>query len=381
MKTLSLLALTVVFGFFAGLEASAQTDVRPAPGGKRLLFIDGDDIRPEPGGKRLLFVDGDDIRPEPGGKRLLFIDADGDVRPAPGGIRLATWDGSTLRRTPGGEILMFIDGDDIRPRMGGPRLYFLDGPVPNRETITAVLYLLKPELFTLSAEQTAAKQKEMADNGAASDAAAAADPWPGTHQIAGQNTTSTTKRTGSIVLAKRAGAYTVLYETGENPKWAGIGVAVNVPGSGPELWAAVGPAGATALGIYDIKGGNLTGSWIPSNAADDKSVLGFENLAGAAQLGGVYKITSGKLPNGGASYTGALNIDPLPATFSGTAKCYRIRWANGATAVGFRVGDKLVMAAGWGADMEVLRFRAENASFSVDLLNKGGAEGEYTLLK
>lgn len=381
MKVFSLPMVSAFATIFIGITAYAQTDVRPAPGGKRILFIDGDEIRPEPGGKRLLFVDGDDIRPEPGGKRLLFIDADGDVRPAPGGVRLATWDGWTLRRSPGGEILMFIDGDDIRPRMGGPRLFFLDGPVPNKETITAVLYLLKPELFTLSAEQTAAKQKEMAENGAAADAAAAADPWPGTHQIAGQNTASTTKRTGSIVIAKRGGAYTLVYETGENPKWAGIGVAMNVPGSGPELWAAVGSAGAVALGIYDIKGGNLTGSWIPSNAADDKSVLGFENLVGAAQLGGVYKITSGKLPNGGASYTGALNIDPLPATFSGTAKCYRIRWANGATAVGFRVGDKLVMASGWNGDFEVLRFRAENASFSVDLLNKSGAEGEYTLLK
>ena len=66
----------------------AQTDIRDAPGGKRLLFVDNDDIRPEPGGKRLLFVDGQDIRDEPGGKRLMFVDGD-DVRPEPGSYRIA----------------------------------------------------------------------------------------------------------------------------------------------------------------------------------------------------------------------------------------------------------------------------------------------------
>lgn len=384
MKMFPLKSLTALLGFLLGAVPllHAQTSVRPDPSGKRLLFVDHDDIRPDPNGKRLLFVDGDDIRPEPGGKRLLFIDNDGNVRHTPGGVRLAIWDGNTLRRTFGGPILLVIDGDDIRPTLGGPRMYFLDGPKLSRSQITAVLYYLKPDLFTLSAGEIAAKEKELAENRAAEEARLAADPWVGKHEIAAHNTTATTKRKGSFVIAKQADYYAVTFETGENPAWKGIGVKVPiVPGGEQELWAAVAPAGAVSLGVYEIKGGSLAGVWVPVNAAQDKSVLGFENLVGAAELGGVYKITGGKLPNGGAAYTGALNIDPLPATFSGTAKCYRIRWANGATAVCFAVKNRIAAAAGWGADWEVLRFRLDSSSMSVDLLNKSGAEGYYTIFR
>ena len=53
-----------------------------------------------------------------------------------------------------------------------------------------------------------------------------------------------------------------------------------------------------------VNGGNLKGVWVPVNAQQDRSVLGFENLSGAPQLGGAYKILSGKLPNGGVAPTG-----------------------------------------------------------------------------
>jgi len=120
---------------------------------------------------------------------------------------------------------------------------------------------------------------------------------------------------------------------------------------------------------------------VPVNATQDAAALGFENLAGAPQLGGVYKILNGKLPNGGAAYSGALNIDPLAPTFSGTAKCYRIRWATGTSAVGFLSKNRLAVAAGWGADWEILRMQLQSSSISVDLRNKAGAEGGYTLFK
>ncbi|HSI13204.1 MAG TPA: hypothetical protein VK961_14225 [Chthoniobacter sp.] len=366
------------FGSIAGLHA--QTDIRPEPGGKRILFVDGDDIRPTPGGKRLLFVDGTDIRPEPGGKRLLCLEND-NIRPTPNGIRIALWDGKTLRRTPGGKILLVVDGDDIRPDLGGPRMYFIDGPKLSQAQVTAVLYLLKPELFTLSAAETAAKQKEMADNEAAEDKRLAADQWVGDHAIAGQSTDATTKRTGSIAITKQGSYYAIKYNTGDNPPWQGIGVTVQVPGSGPELWAAVAPGGAASLGIYEVNGGALRGVWVPPNASQDPSVLGFENLVGAPQLGGVYKITSGKLPNGGTAYSGALNIDPLAASFSSTVKCYRMRWSTGTSAIGFLSKNRLAVAAGWGADWEFLRMQLSSASISVDLMNKTGAEGTYTLLK
>ena len=380
MKTISLKLLASLLALFTSV-AIAQTDIRPEPGGKRLLFVDGDDIRPEPGGKRLLFIDSGELRPEPGGKRLLLVDSDGDVRHTPGGLRLALWDDNTLRRSPGGKILLAIDGDDIRTASGA-RMYFLDGPKLNRAQITAVLYTLKPDLFVLPPEETARLQKEMADAGAAEDAKAAADPWVGDHEIAGQNTDQTTKRKGSIAVTKQGEYYGITYKTGDNPAWTGVGIKVNViEGGENELWAAVAPAGTVSLGLYDIKGGALSGTWIPTNGGLDPKVLGFEKLAGAPELGGVYKITGGKLPNGGAEYTGALNIDALPASFSQNTKCYRIRWATGSTATGFRLKDKLAVAAGWGADWEVLRFRLDNSSMGVELLNKSGAQGDYTIFR
>lgn len=369
--------------FFLGLATAlhAQTDIRLEPGGKRILFVDGDDIRPAPGGKRLLFVDGTDLRPEPGGKRLLCLE-NNNIRPTPSGIRIALWDNDhTLRRTPAGKILLFVDGDDIRPYFGGPRMYFIDGPKLSQAQLTAVLYVLKPELFTLSADETAAKEKEMAANGAAEDKRLAADQWVGDHAIAGQNTGATTKRTGSIAIAKQGSYYAIKYNTGDTPPWQGVGVIVQNPGSAPQLWAAVAPGGAASLGIYQVNGGALRGVWVPPNASQDASVLGFENLAGAAQLGGVYKIISGKLPNGGAAYTGALNIDPLAATFSSTVKSYRMRWSTGTSAVGFLFKNRLAVAAGWGTDWEILRMQLSSTSISVDLMNKTGAEGTYTLLK
>jgi hypothetical protein len=386
---LRLLAGGLLFTVSASL---AQTDIRPTPGGKRILFVDGDDIRPEPGGKRLLFVDGEDIRPEPGGKRLLFVDKDGDVRPNPNGIRIAFWDGDTLRRSPGGPIILFLDGDDVRPDMGGPRLYFLDGPALSKQQLTAVLMILKPELFQLSKEETAAKEKEFAANAAASQpttkaestpntANAKTDPWVGNRPITSQRTGKSTKREGTIDIAKQGKCYTVTYKTGENPEWRGIGVPIEEPGMEPEIWAVVGPASAVALGAYVVKDGKLDGTWIPVNATgEDRSVLGFEKLRGAAELGGQYTIESGKLPNGGTEYSGALQIEPLPVKDK-EVKCYRILWSNGATAVGFLIKDKLFVGAGWGEDWEVVRIRPKADSFALEFLNKSGQPGSYTLSK
>jgi hypothetical protein len=221
----------------------------------------------------------------------------------------------------------------------------------------------------------------MAENGAAEDQRLAADQWVGDHAIAGQNTSATTKRVGSIAIARQGNYYAIHYHTSDSPPWQGIGVKVDLPGSGQELWAAVAPGGATSLGVYDVNGGSVRGVWVPVNAAQDPSVLGFENLSGAAPLGGVYKILSGKLPNGGIAYTGALNIDPLAATFTNSVKSYRIRWSTSTSAVGFLFKGKLAVAAGWGADWEILRMQLSSSSISVDLLNKTGAEGTYTLLK
>jgi hypothetical protein len=383
MKKLFLYAVYLVALLLpGGTILAAEADIRTEFGGKRILFVDGDDIRDQPGGKRLLFIDGDgDIRPAPGGKRLLMVDPDGDIRYEPGGVRLAFWDGTELRRNPGGPRLGLLEDNDFRATPGGKRFFYVDGKI-SRVQLTAVLYLLQPELLTLTPEEKAAREKAMAAAGAQSSAVAAADTFPGEHRILTHTTDGPKKREGAIVLARQGDYYAVTFKTGDQPPWQGIGIKYKNPAGGEELWAAVGPGAAVSLGIYQINGGTLTSTWLPVNAAQDKSVFGFENLTGAAKLGGVYQITSGKLPNGGVAYTGALNIDPLPQKMNSTAACYRFRWATGTTGLAFRFGDLMAVAAGWGADYEILRLELNSAKgFQGDFLSKSGAKGSYTIDK
>jgi len=383
MKTPALFVFALLLSTLAPLRAQ-QTNIRPEPTGKRLLFVDGDNIRPDPGGKRLLFVDGPNLRPEPGGKRLLFIDQDGDIRPEPGGVRLAHWEsGGVLRRgSPTGPRLGLLDDHDFRPEPGYKRYFYMDGDVLDRMHLTAVLYLLHPEFFQISDEEKAAKEKEMARNGAAEDARVAGDHFPGDHPIISHNNTAGTKRTGSIEVTKLGDFYGLTLKTGDNPAWQGIGIKVPTAGGEQELWAGIAPAGTVSVGIYNIKGGTLSGTWVPVTGAPDKSAFGYENLSGSPKIGGVYTILSGKLPAGGVTYTGALNIDPLNESLIADAPCYRFRWATGTTGLAFRVGDRMFVAAGWGADYELLRLRLDHAEgLGGDFLSKTGAKGSYNLGK
>ena len=242
----------------------------------------------------------------------------------------------------------------------------MDGTPLNRMQLTAVLYLLKPEFFQISPEEKAVKEKEMAKNGAEEDARKAADHFPGEHAILAHSTTSGAEthridsghETGEFYARSRSRPGTQPHEreyrgqSGQRRRTGALGR--YCPGAVMRL----------SVGVYNIKGGALSGTWIPINAAQDKSVLGYENLSGAAQLGGVYKISSGKFPNGGVTYSGAMNIDPLTDSLLVDAPCYRFRWATGTTGLAFRVGDRLFVAAGWGADYEVLRLRLDHARWS-----------------
>jgi hypothetical protein len=311
------------------------------------------------------------------------MDQDGDIRPEPGGVRIAHWDGTVLRRgSPTGPRLGLLDDHDFRPEPGYKRYFYMDGDVLPRMHLTAVLYLLHPEFFQISPEEKAEKEKEMARNGAEEDARVAGDHFPGDHPILAHGSTTGAKRTGSIEIARQGDFYALTLKTGENPPWQGIGIKVPTPGGEQELWAGIAPSGMVSIGVYGIKGGTLSGTWIPINSAQDKSAFGYENLSGAAKLGGVYTILSGKLPAGGVTYTGALNIDPLAESLIADAPCYRFRWATGTTGLAFRVGDRLFVAAGWGPDYEVLRLRLDHAEgLGGDSLAKSGAKGSYQLGK
>ena len=359
----------------------AQTNIRPDPNGKRLLYVDGRTIRAEPNGKPLIYIDEDSLRPDANGKRLLYVDQDGDVRPEPGGVRLALWDGTELRRSPNGKRFGLVDEHYFRPEPGFSKYFYIDGPPLTRMQLTAVLFLLKPEFFQIAPGEKAAKEKEMAANDAEEQKRLAADFFPGDHAILSHHSAKGPVRKGSIVIAKQGPYYALTYKTDDGAAWQGIGVKVTTKGGDIELWAGVAPAGAVSLGVYEIKGGALNGTWVPINMGAANTVLGFENLVGAPELGGVYQIISGKLPNGGVAYTGALNIDPLPETLNAESKCYRVRWATGTTGLAFRSGDRLAVAAGWGADVEILCLRQGNADLQGEFLGQTCGKGFYSILK
>lgn len=383
LNAFQIVIVTAVLLIGAVSSEAQEADIRNEPGGKRLLFVDGDDIRNEPGGKRRLFIDGKELRTEPGGKVLLYVDDD-DVRPKFGGIRLAFIDGDDIRRSPGGKRLLFIDGDDIRKEPGGKRLYFIDGKI-SRVQLVAVLYLLMPELFKLSA-------KEEADIIAAMKKAEAESDEEMANVLLGKfevlNSSIKDWGGGVVSTVKGKDGFHYLDMKLKNATLAGIGM--KRPGNGQdELWVAFAPEGAVALAVYEINGGKLTGQWIPINAAKDgKEVLGHETLDGPANLKGQYKILSAKAPNKGAEYAGTVTLQPYkPAdgNSSDLFDLYSMTWTFGTVKVP-GVGAKiklsdgksvLIAASGTKGDFAVGHVTCESATLAkgIDFLTSKGAAG------
>lgn len=383
MNAYQMVVMTSVFLCGAVTLQAQEADIRHEPGGKRLLFIDGDDIRNEPGGKRRLFIDGNELRTEPGGKVLLYVDGD-DIRPKFGGIRLACIDDDSIRRNPTSKRLLFIDGDDLRPEPGGKRLYFIDGKV-SRIQLIAALYLLMPELFKLTPKEEAALQAAMKAAEAESDAAMA-NVLLGKFDVLN----SSNSDWGGGVVSTVAGKDGFHYLDMKLKKANLSGIGVKRPGQGQdELWLAFAPEGAVALAVYEIDGGKLTGQWIPMNAAKDgKTVLGHETLRGPATLNGTFKIVSAKAPNDGAEYSGTVTLAPYkPAdgNSSDLFDLYSVTWTFGTVKVaGVAAKVKatdgksvLIAASGTKGDFAVGHVTCQSATLAkgIDFLTNKGAAG------
>lgn len=326
-----LLGLIVLFSLNAAVIADV-VDIRDEPGGKRLFVVDGDDIRDEPGGKRLLFIDGDTLRHEPGGDRLIFIDGD-DIRPEPGGIRLLFIDGQDIRRRPGSDRMLFIDGQDVRDQPGGKRLFFIDGELTHAQRM-AVLYIKMPELFKLSPAEEAELKAAMAAAAAESDREMN-EALYGTLGVINSNIGDFGD--GAVTTTAGKDGFVYFDCAFKGAKMLGIGVTTKISGDTAVLFAAA-PEGAAALAVYEVTDGVLNGKWVPINAAQaGKDVLGVEVLKGAAEIGGEYKITEAKAPNGGAAYSGTLKIakiepeDAHQVAFGNNV--YTMNWDVGGTKI------------------------------------------------
>jgi hypothetical protein len=298
------------------VTAHAGTDIRDAPGGKRLLFVDGMDIRTGPGGDRKLFIDGDTLRDGPGGKRLLFIDGD-SVRTEPGGLRLLFLDGPNIRNAPGGDRLLFIDdGKDIRPAPGGKRLYFIDGQPLGKRQLVAALYVLKPDLFV------AEKKDDVAQAPAAS--------LEGVWKIDAALDLDGDAKPGKVTFTKSGKEYTVVAEfDGERPI---NGIAMQ---SGNEVWLALGSPGTPGIAKYEVKGGELDGTW--RFIEGTTPTTGTEKLKGGDKLDGKYDITEAK--SGDAAYSGTVTLSELYDSGGFGADLKKVEWKIGETTyvgAGFR---------------------------------------------
>ena len=319
--------------------------VRDQPGGKRLLVVEGSDLRDAPGGKRLLFVDGDDLRPGPGGDRILFVDGN-DIRPKPGGIRIAYLDPGdhTIRRTPGGKILLFIDGHDLRTEPGGKRILFLEGDLSKPQLVGA-LSILKPELFKLTAEETAALTKAMAEAEAESQRAFS-EALFGKMSVINSNVPDWSNGDVNVQSGKDGFVYLNLQFKG-TPMHA-IGVLRDIGGR-DGIWLAGAPEGKVALAVYEFTPGKLQGQWIPANAGKDgKATLGKENLTGPDTLTGTFTITEAKAPNSGAAYTGTLKLEKIEAKDG-----HQVFFRESAYALTWSVGG--IQLKGIGYSLEVNR--------------------------
>jgi hypothetical protein len=378
--------ITLIGGLIAmSTHAKGQQDIRPKPGGERLLCIDADgqSIRKTPNGTRLLFLDADGqtIRKEPSGPRLLFVDAD-SVREQPGGVRLAFLDGKDIRRSPGSPVLYDYTHPDLSATAHSNREFFIDGAKLSNQQLVGVLYLLKPKLFELSSDEQAALKKEMEENAAAEDKRLAADRAVGTFEIL--TAYNAPARSGRIVVAPKKGdSYQLKWSHKEGPEWTGTGVQFVEQDGDRWLWVALGAPGTTGLGVFEIKEGELKGKWYNALSDQDPKNTGTETLNGPKDLNGEFAITEAKAPATGAPYTGKVTIKPLEVTFDNDFHAFGLTWDFGGKTikgVGLRTKEgKLYVAAGTGEVTRLGAFKLDTDGTMVgDFLTETHEKGYYT---
>ena len=354
------------------------------PGGKRLVRIDNTEIGMESDHKTLLTIDPNNFILDRAGKRLFIVD-DNDVRPGatPGGVRLAIFDGDDIRHggVASGKVLINYRHPDLAPTSAGNRIYSIEGPALSKAQLVAGLYLLKPEMFRLTDEETAAQLAEFKKNAAEQHQRDIAD------QVAGKwtmlNSSGIREDVGKGLItakAKKGEAYPMTFDFSPDggPQWSGVGVYKYTNGD-KLFWTAYGTPKTVGLCVYEIKdGGVLEGKWYPWYVDGDPKNVGTENLKGPGTLDGEFTIVSAKAPNTGAAYGGTVTIKPQ--TIVGTsdnAKPYLITWKLGTLVIrgiGIRSDNFLYVASGSGADVNVARFNIGNGTMNSEWFKLGSDE-------
>jgi hypothetical protein len=374
------LASILVFGFGVSIASATPTFLCQEPGGKRLVSINGDDVQRVDSDKIELYIRGNDILTNIHDPAILVVD-ENDVRHSATGVKLAVFDGEDIRHGTGGKVLIHYHHPELDPSFGADRIYSIEGDAISKQQLVAALYLLKPEMFQLTEEETAAQQKAMQEANAEAEKAAAADQVAGTWRVLNGNGPVDHIGAGSIVVAPKKGdAYPVSldYSKGGGPLFGGVGF-YSDKGGDKQFWVAYGTPKTIGLCVYDIKGDTLEGKWYPWYIDGDAKNVGTETIKGADdKLDGDYTIVSAKSPTTGAAYAGTVSIHPTTIVGSDdNTKPYLVTWTMGTIKIngmGIRTKNRLFVASGGGADVLIAKYIIDNGSMNCDFYKLGSGD-------
>lgn len=377
-RTMNALAVLAAMSIGTAAQA-AYVFVCQEPGGKRLIQVDGNDVGPVDG-KIALTIDSDGFINSRDGKRLLLV-SDDDVRPTDGGLKLATFDGDDIRHGAGGKVVLNYREKEICPDSSSNRIYSIEGDEKlTKGQLIAAMYLLKPELFKLTAAEEAEQKKDRADAAAEQAKADSADLAAGTWGVLNNSGIAEKLGSGTITIGAKLGdAYPVTldFTAAGGPTWGGIGHLKEISGD-KFLHVAYGTPKTVGLCVYEINGGALTGTWYPWFNDGTPKNTGTENLSGPASLDGTYKITKAAAPGTGAAYTGTVTIKPADIVGAAdNAKPYHVIWTFGKTqlhGMGIRTGKYLFVVSGTGADACIAQYKINNGVMTSDWFKVGSTE-------
>jgi hypothetical protein len=369
-------ALLLILSLGTAAYAS-PTLIDSQPDGKRVLVVTDDEVARNGNDKAVVYIDGNNILTDPRGSPVLVVDDDA-IRHSLGGIKLAQFDGEDIRHSDiNGKVVINYHHPDICPDSRSNRIYTVDGPELTKAQLVAVLYVLNPHMFDLTAEETAAKQKAFKEAGEEADREAAKDHVVGKWEVLSGSGPVEHIDKGDITFGPKQGpVYPALfdYSAAGGPKWMGVATAKEVKGD-QNIFAAYGTEKAIGLCVYEINGGDLTGTWYPWYFDGDAKNQGSEVLKGGATLGGEYKIVSAKAPTTGAAYSGTVTFTPQKIVgASDDDQTYVVTWTLGdvkAYGIGLRSGNQLFVASGAAKDITIAKFRINNGSFSGDFFKLG----------
>ncbi|MFT3785178.1 MAG: hypothetical protein QM770_03310 [Tepidisphaeraceae bacterium] len=349
--------LAAVLGTMAS-GAFATTDIRDEPGGKRLLFVDGNDLRKEPGGDRLMFIDGNTLRDAPGGSVLLVIDGN-DLRKEAGGERVGYIDGNDIRDQPGGKRLLFIDGHDIRDEPGGKRLLYIDGDDLTRPQLIAVISVLGTGS---SIKIEAPKHEAVADAGPS---------LAGTYKVTSFKASDDSKMEGEVVFTK----------SGENYTYTGPGFKGAAFFFDDNLMCADGPERVGLAMLSKQADGSYSG---PAINVDGEAATVTAKESGPDEW--TLDAVQAKRPD----HTEKLVVKksawnkPLEGDID-TFKLEVAAKADGAKpdlqGVGFIWHDRLFIAIGVGEGIGTVKLRVDGDNVTGDFVTTGGVTGQVSAQK